>query len=436
MKDISRREFLKYLGAGAAGLVVNPKLAVGLPDPKLLHSTVVQCYHSNATTGSAINQSVVQVMMDASIKALTGINDVGEAWKSLFPGITASSVISIKVNCFTELPTHPAFANCIAGGLTQMMFGGTPFNPYQVIVWDLTDAHLTGNGGYTINYNTPDQLRCFGSDHSGVGYDTVSLNVNGVTSHPSRILSQLSNYVIDAAVLKTHSMATVTLNLKNHYGSVNNPGSIHGSGDCDPEIPSLNQQIRDVLNPTGRVKIYIIDGLFGLYSGGPGGLPNCNPKKLVMSLDPVAGDAQGQIAINVERQAHGLGTISAPHIITASQAPYNLGTTDINLIEINNPQAIEENDGSVRAALGVAPNPFRNGTTITLTPTVNNYAYLDLIDAAGRIRDKIFAGPLAAGTHRIDYHCPKRFAAGTYFIRLYINNRMTTRKVSILKQED
>jgi hypothetical protein len=423
---------LKYLGAGAAGLVVNPKLSVGFPDPKMLHSTVVQCYHSGATTGSSINQSVVQVMMDASIKALTGLSDVGEAWKSVFPGITASSVVSIKVNCFTELPTHKAFANCIVGGLTQMMFSGSPFNPYQVIVWDLTDAHLTGNGGYAINYNTPDQMRCFGSDHSGVGYDTISLNVNGVTSHPSRILSQFSNYVIDAAVLKTHSMATVTLNLKNHYGSVNNPGSIHGSGDCDPEIPSLNQQIRDVLNPTGRVKFYIIDGLFGLYSGGPGGSPNCNPKKLVMSLDPVACDTQGQIAINVERAAHGLGAVNAPHIITASQAPYNLGDTNINLIEINNPQAIEENDGTIRARLGVAPNPFRNGTTITLNQARTGYVYLDLIDATGRLHDRIYAGPLAAGTHRIDYHCSQRFTAGVYFIRLYANNRTTTRKVTVL----
>jgi hypothetical protein len=432
MKDISRRDFLKYLGAGAAGLVVNPKLSVGFPDPKPLHSTVVQCYHVNATTGSAINQSVVQVMMDASIKALTGLSDVGEAWKSVFPGITASSVVSIKVNCFTELPTHPAFANCIVGGLTQMMFGGTPFDPYQVVVWDLTDAHLTGNGGYTINYNTPGQMRCFGSDHSGVGYDTLSLNVNGVTSHPSRILSQLSDYVIDAAVLKTHSMSTVTLNLKNHYGSVNNPGSIHGTGDCDPEIPSLNQQIRDVLTPTGRVKIYIIDGLFGLYSGGPGGSPNCNPKKLIMSLDPVACDTQGQIAINVERASHGLGAVNAPHIVTASQSPYNLGDTDITLIEINNPQAVEEQDAVQRGALKVAPNPFRDGTVITLNQTRAGYSYLDLIDAAGRVCDRIFAGPMAAGKHRIDYHCPRRFAAGTYFIRLYFNDRTTTRKVTVL----
>jgi hypothetical protein len=432
MKDISRRDFLKYLGAGAAGLVVNPKLSVRIPDPNLLHSTVVQCYHTDATTGSVINQSVVQVMMDASIKALTGLSDVGEAWKSLFPGITASSVVSIKVNCFTELPTHPEFAKCVANGLTQMMFSGTPFNPYQVIVWDLTDAHLTGNGHYTINYNTPDQVRCFGSDHSGVGYDTLSLNVNGVTSHPSRILSQLSNYVIDAAVLKTHSMATVTLNLKNHFGSVNNPGSIHGNGTCNPEIPSLNQQIRDVLTPTGRVKIWIIDALFGLYSGGPGGSPNCNPKKLVMSLDPVACDTQGQIAINVERAAHGLGSVNAPHIITASQAPYNLGTTDINLIEINNPQAVEEKDLSARAALKVAPNPFRRGTVITLAQSVTGCVYLDLVDQAGRVRESIYAGPLAAGTHRIDYHPSGSFPSGVYFIRLYLNNRTTTQKVTVL----
>jgi uncharacterized protein YfaS (alpha-2-macroglobulin family) len=58
--------------------------------------------------------------------------------------------------------------------------------------------------------------------------------------------------------------------------------------------------------------------------------------------------------------------------------------------------------------------------------------YLDLVDPAGRILDSIYAGPLAAGTHRIDYHCPKRFPAGIYFIRLYVNNRTATRKVTVL----
>ncbi len=432
MKSISRRDFLKVFGAGAAGVIVNPKFK--LPGERLLHSTVVQCYDTQATSGSTINAAVVQVMMDESIKALTGVADVGEAWKSIFPGITSTSVISIKVNCFTELPTHPEFAYAIAGGLQKMMFGGNYYDPYNIIIWDWTDAYLTGNGGYTINYNTPGLVRCFGTTHSGVGFDTSTLNVNGTNVYPSRILSQMSNYVIDAGVMKTHSMATVTLTLKNHYGSVNNPGWIHGNGSCNPEIPSLNQQIRDALNPQGRQKIFLIDGLFGLYSGGPGGSPNCNPKKIIMSLDTVATDAQGQIAINVERVAHGLSQVSAPHIITASQAPYNLGTTDINLIEINNPYAVKERNGrsAPESILRITPNPVRNRFQVRITMDNDGYAYLTLVNAAGRLQTNIFAGWLTRGTHTIRHALERKLPAGSYIVRFQSPSRTWSKKLTVI----
>ncbi len=436
MKAISRRDFLKVIGAGAAGMIINPKLALAQKNRGPLASTVVQCYDQQATSGSTINPSVVQVMMDESIKALTGINHVGDAWKSIFPGISEASVISIKVNCFTELPTHPAFAYSIANGLTQMTFGSNYFSPYNIIIWDDTDAHLTGNGGYTINYNTPGQVRCFGTSHSGVGYDTTNpLNVSGVTSYPSRILSQMSNFVIDAAVMKTHSMATVTLTLKNSYGSVNNPGSLHGSGNCNPQIPSLNQQIRDVLNPTGRQKLFLIDGLFGLYSGGPSGSPNCNPKKLIMSLDTVACDAQGQNAINVERVAHGLSPVNAPHITTASQAPYNLGTTEINLIEINNPYHLEEmrSSSASGSVIRITPNPVRTSARIRILMPQDAYAYLSLIDAAGRLQAEIYAGWLRHGAHTINYNLERALPAGTYFLRFHAQSRTWSERLTIIR---
>ncbi|MEO0206098.1 MAG: hypothetical protein ABIL22_05445, partial [candidate division WOR-3 bacterium] len=151
MNKISRREFLKYLGVGTIGVVVKPEFG----HSNIISgraSDVIQCYHSDATDGSNINEPVVQIMMDASIETLTGINNVGEAWKSIFPGITSSSVIGIKVNCINgALPSHPEFVNCIINGLLQMQFSGNPFNPYNIIIWDRTDSELI-NSGYTINY--------------------------------------------------------------------------------------------------------------------------------------------------------------------------------------------------------------------------------------------------------------------------------------------
>jgi len=81
MKDISRREFLKYLGFGTVGLIVTPKLSFAGEKFGSRASDVVQCFHDDATSGSTINEPVVQIMMDESIKTLTGIDDVGEAWK-------------------------------------------------------------------------------------------------------------------------------------------------------------------------------------------------------------------------------------------------------------------------------------------------------------------------------------------------------------------
>ncbi|MBM3321906.1 DUF362 domain-containing protein [candidate division WOR-3 bacterium] len=344
MKGISRREFLKLAGVGALGLAARRTLG-GLLGPEAgpprdLASTVVQCYDDTATSGASVREPVVQVMMDESIKALTGLSDVGEAWKNVFPGIVSTSIIGIKVNCINSaLATHPAFVNCIASGLARMNFGGNLFRRNNIIIWDRTNSELTA-AGYTIYTGTdPATVRCYGTNQSGVGYDTtVALNVAGVTSRPSRILSQQIDFMVNAAVLRTHGTAVVTLGMKNNYGSVDNPGSLHG-GQCNPYLPSLNQQIRDVITPNGKQRLFVIDGMFGLYSGGPGGSPNCVPRTLIMSRDVVATDFTGQTVINAERARRGLARVNAPHILTAAQPPYSLGTTDVSLVEIDNPTA-------------------------------------------------------------------------------------------------
>jgi hypothetical protein len=438
MKDISRRDFIKFCSVGTLGLMLRPNLFFGGTKDGTRASDVIQCFHDNATTGATINEPVVQIMMDESIKTLTGINNVGEAWKSIFPGITESSIISIKVNAINEyLPTHPEFVGCIVNGLVQMPFGGPSFKRNNVIIWDCTDSDLV-QGGYTVyDGSDPDTVRCFGTNHSGVGYNySVPFNVDGVTSYPSRILTDMTDYLINAAVLKDHNGAQVTLTMKNHYGSVNNPGSLHNGASytCDPDIAALNQQIRDVVVPNNIQKIFIIDGLFGKVNWGPNGPPNCIPNKLLMSFDTVACDWQGQVLINELRTAMQYPTISAPHILTAAAAPYNLGTTDVNLIEINNPTGVSEltqsaaSNGSIR----VTPNPFRTKTTIVYSVNSTSPVHIDLIDTAGRVEDRVFAGYLTPGEHRIDYIIKKKLTAGNYFIRIHGNGSNALKKVTIL----
>lgn len=433
MKDISRREFLKVLGAGAVGAATTPARSLIRTNGSRQASDVVQCYHENATTGNVINEPVVETMIDESIKTLTGITDLGEAWKSVFPGITANSVIGIKVNCLFQISTHHQFTYRLVNSLTRMQFGSEYFKANNVIIWDNQDNLLQNNGGYTIyDGSDPDTVRCFGTNHPGVGYNYGQpLNVNGVASYPSHILATLCDYIINAGVIKDHSISQITLTMKNNYGSVNNPGSLH-AGQCNPFIPSLNQQIRDVIDPPDIQKIFIIDALIGCYSGGPGGAPNFYPSMILMSFDPVAIDAQGQNLINEERALHGLSPYNAPHITTAAQSPYNLGTTDINLIEIINP-GVEEHAAEPHAdgILTVTPNPFRDKTLITLNLKEHTSIHLDLTDVSGRVVDRVYSGQRAAGAHHIIYAPQPHLPAGQYFLRLHANRVMSTRKLTI-----
>jgi len=437
MKKVSRRDFLKYLGVGALGLIARPRVLSAF-DGRLLPaepSDVVQCFHEGATTGSAVNEPVVQVMVDESIKALTGLADVGEAWKSVFPGIAESSIIGIKTNCASrQNPTRPEVVPCICNGLARMDIGGTLFRKNNIIVWERTNSELTAAGFTKYTGTDPDTVRCFGTNEAGYGYDSaVTFDVSGYTQHPSKILSQTIDYLISAPVLKTHSLADVTLNLKNHYGSVHNASGLQHTGGCSPAIPSLNQQIRDVIEPNSIQKLSFIDGLFGMYSGGPSGPPNFNPKLILMSKDPVACDKQGQNVINAERVQHGLGQLNAAQITTAAEPPYSLGSLEINLIELNN-VGIGESGRPVPAdgLFEVAPEPVRGQATVTFAVSRPGPVSLVLLDAAGRTEARLFAGNLTKGKHRVNWRGPAHVAAGTYFLRLNCAGATRVRKVTVL----
>jgi len=438
VKDVSRRDFLKYAGLGALGLIARPKLLPAFErglSPEADASDVVQCFHEGATTGSTINESVVQMMVDESIMALAGIRNVGEAWKTIFPGIADTSVIGIKVNCASpQTPSTPAVVRCIGNGLAQMDVGGSLFKKNNIIVWERTNSELTAAGFTKYTGTDPDTPRCFGTNEAGYGYDSgVTFNVNGSTQHPSKILSQTIDYLISAPVLKTHSQADVTLSLKNHFGSINSASSLPHSNGCSPAIPSLNQQIRDVITPNNIQKLFFIDGLFGIFSGGPGGPPDFNPKLLLMSKDPVACDKQGQNVINTERALHSLPPLDAPQITTAAEPPYSLGSLDINLIELNNVGISE----SGRPAPGdglfeVAPDPVRGQATVTFAVSRPGPVSLELVSAEGRTEARLFAGTLHKGKHSVNWRAGQRLAGGTYFLRLSSSGATRVRKVTVV----
>jgi len=192
--------------------------------------------------------------------------------------------------------------------------------------------------GYTIN-QSHNGIRCFGTikkfsisrwlinskqnESKGIGYDkSQPVDVGqGKTSHLSKILTQMCTYLINIPVLKDHGMAGITLSLKNHFGTIDNPRDCH-SDFCDPFVAKLNAapQIRN------KTRLIVCDAAFGVYDGGPRGAPQFKHNAILAATDTVALDFTGMQIINSQRKRNGLDPVTdmAVHIKTAEKM--GLGT--------------------------------------------------------------------------------------------------------------
>lgn len=429
---VTRRDFLRSLAVGAGGALIGETLlgrGIRSAVARDVESPVVVVKDATATDYPSINQPVVQAMMDAGVKALTRRSDLGEAWKSFFPGIDRNSVISIKVNCInSSLSSHPEVANTIVNGLTQMDFSGNSFPENNIIIWDRTDWELS-NAGYTLN-DGASGVRCFGTNHSGVGYDTsYNMDIGGGISNPSRIITDLCDYMINLAVLKDHGTSGVTFCMKNHYGSVS-PVPNH-STRCNPYIPILNQLIRDQLGK--REGVFVVDGLFGIYTGGPGGSPQIVWDGLIFSRDPVACDFEAKYHIDFERYKRGYSLTNAPHIETAKSL--GVGTYDENRDEVR----LIENPGFKMGGLlpgdpvlglyNSKPNPCRYHTTISFSLRESARVDLSVFDIKGTRVVTLKNGEVEDGVYSVDWDLRDRrghkIPAGSYFYRLALDNGFT-----------
>lgn len=462
IKNFTRREFIDRSAKGVVGLVGYSLFENTLANAAMAstnNSLVVVVKHDDASKieyeGNkkiyAVDQDVAQVMMDAGIRRLTGIDDIGEAWKSFFPGITKSKVISIKINCIARqdnssgLASHPEVAYSIANGLTQMQVEGSPFPEGNIIIWDRSEFEIE-RSGFTINKGNFG-VRCYGTryeimregEDSG-GYSTaVSYDVAGRQQYLSEILVDKSDYLINTCLFKDHVYSGVTFSLKNHYGSCWAPRHMHGSY-CNPYIPALNalSPIRD------KQALCICDAIYGIKSGGPMGSPQIAPNSLIFSTDTVALDTIGYEMLK------GLGTpgytlSKARHIAKAAQAPYNLGTNDLNqidLINIDNPSSgvTEKNPGLVTNDFRLFqnyPNPFNAQTTIQYQLFKPASVKLDIYDIQGTLMRSLLEKHQSAGYYRIlwDGKTAKGFVApsGTYLGRFQIGNTQQTIRMQLVK---
>lgn len=440
IRNYNRREFIDHTVKGTIGLLTFPFILNGSKESQartIDKSTVIVVKDEIVLRNNRIDQQVLQVMVDAAIKTLTGFQDIGEAWKSLFPEIKQSNVISIKVNCINRsLSSHPEIAYSIVNGLTRMQVEGNSFPENNIIIWDRTNSELR-NAGYSINTGITG-ARCFGTSQAGGGYSSTQFNVAGRSQRISQILTDMSDYIINLSVLKNHGTAGVTLSMKNHYGTCDGPGSIHG-GYCDPYVPALNNlsPIRD------KQVINICDAIYGIISGGPSGNPQITPKSLIMSKDPVAHDYIGAQIL----QQNGCQTIGrATHIATAAKAPYNLGTNDpnqIDLIEIENPTTgVDEIPKQQQSPDDFQlfqnyPNPFNAQTTLSYQLFKPAKVRLDIYNIQGEFVHRLIDSYQSSGYYRIPWNGKALngifVPSGTYLVQFQFGDVQRTIKIQLVK---
>ncbi|UCH36320.1 MAG: DUF362 domain-containing protein [Armatimonadota bacterium] len=332
--DRSRRRFLGFVAGGVAAAAASgwagsrllrgrrvvpaaASTARGAPSP----GTVVRVTHPRVVSSNRrVDAGMALDMVDAALARLTGQSERAAAWSSLF---SPDDVVAIKVNCLAPPPlsTHPEIVQAIITGLRDAEVPDGNIIIYDRLTHELERAGFTPNTGRGV--------RCFGSE--ATGYDSYPSEAGVVGSCLSRIVSELCTAIINVPLVKDHDVAGVSIALKNHFGSINNPNKQH-ENQCCPQVADVN-----LFDPIrSKQRLIIADALIVTYDGGPAYKPNTSAQYngILAATDPVALDAVGWDLIEGLRRRAELPTLAEEgrepkYISVAADEDHHLGIADL-----------------------------------------------------------------------------------------------------------
>jgi hypothetical protein len=353
-----RRDFLKMSIAGTAGIALasggvhkvfaaSSRTAAGTAPLNKWRGRVVINFNKSAPSGNvapnATQITLIKTMVDDSIKLLTGLTDIGAAWKSVFPAsLSLTSKIAIKVPPGVNsslTTTHWASVQAITEGLEKMDFGGTKFPAANITIYDGGDgaAHDNLNACGFNSTNFPG-LGGFIFESMGTNY-TDGAEDNATTPVKQQYSTVLhdANFLINVFSPRGHGAyaENFTLGFKNHYGTYN--CVYHDS-------PNTSQFLRNICctGPVyNRTVLLMCSGIYGQYeSNGPTGTPqnynryskymdttstNTNPTTIIMGTDPVSVEMQTIKMMRIQGQ--GLYAVAdMPNYLKASGGVVVSGT--------------------------------------------------------------------------------------------------------------
>lgn len=308
-----------------------PEPALVLRRPELLKmypdaaSKVIHARHAAAWQNDQLNPEALRAMLDASMVQLTGAGSAREAWAGLF---SPDEKIAIKVNAFynSEIFTHTELVTAVTDSLID---AGIPAE--QIIVFDSTSKELT-RAGYTVNKEQPG-VQCLGSDGSfRAGYKVNNIPVN-LSAIPLDC-----HAIINMPVLKSHMLSGLTFALKNHFGTVSSPGSLHAP--LTENIAALNA-LPEIKDRTRLVIGDILEACLQHANTFPYWQADYRGDSILVSHDPVATDAAGlaifaQLRSEAGRDPEWNVTKATSYLAQAAQL--GAGTNDpaqMELIEVD-----------------------------------------------------------------------------------------------------
>ncbi len=335
--------------------VEQPHAQLAMPGP--FPGRVVEIHRPGTVLADdMMDQAGVRTMLGRGMCELTGADSPHGAWRRFF---TRDDVVGIKVNPVGRKAQRgeggrvqgaPASISSpeLLLEIVKRLQEEVGLRPANIIVFERY-ANEFREAGYADLMSTrpmdgvrwlasayaydDQQLAIDGQDPGGIrdrniaGYDpdvfvSMGFSAPGTStrddrrfrSHCSTIVTRLVSKIITIPVLKDHKSAGVTLALKNmSHGMNNNVCRSHisgiyrlGGGTCGPNqcntfIPTAAAQPLFAQKAT----LHILDGLIGVYEGGPGNWNRTwgtwRRNSLFFATDPVAMDHVGWDIIDRKR---------------------------------------------------------------------------------------------------------------------------------------
>ncbi len=322
----SRREWLKTALSGmtlrglASGAQTSSKSSANrLAMPGQHRGRVVAVTHPRSIISGRYQAEPVRQMMHRGMAELTGAGGWAEAWRQF---VSPGDVVGVKVNPVGghDVISAPEVLRTIIDGLRA---AGIPAR--DIVVYDRYRREFLSSGfdkwlpqgvRWTSAVEDADQvqqdIKGYDPDHfMDMALVLPGQDVSNLTarrSYAALFLTKQINKLINLCVLKDHQSAGVTLALKNlSHGFVNNVWRSHSTptlNACGAFIPAV------VSMPVIRnnAVLHILDGVKGLYHGGPFARPQFvwEHRTMYFATDPVALDHIGWEAIDAKRKSVGM----------------------------------------------------------------------------------------------------------------------------------